>query len=277
MTEIQHRVAVAQKIVANLRAFLATLNAEQWTGQSACAEWQVRDVVSHLIGGAERQTQSMERGRAGESGPPPGFVPPSPAELSAANAQRDIQRRGELAEGILSIFDAGYEALHREFARFEPDSWDTLCWHVRRGAMTAADYVELRIQELAIHDWDIRSAFDPNAGLDPESLPVLMDMSPKWLGMCFRPGPKLAQPVVFNFDVGPAAARNVWVSVQGDGFGVTSDGGPGADLAIKADTADYLLFSYGRTSAAQGLASGKLKAQGEVALLDRFEEWFKGL
>jgi len=244
---------------------------------SACAEWQVRDVVSHLIGGAERQAESMERGRGGDSNPPAGFVPPDPAALSAINAQRDIDRRNQLAGSVLETFDASYDRLHREFDRFAEGSWDTLCWHMRRGPMTAASYVELRIQELAIHDWDIRSAFQPGARLDPDSVPVLLDMSPTWLGMCFRPSAHLPKPVVYGFDIGPEESRRYRMSVTGDAFEMVPGGALQADLSLSATAEQYLLFTYGRLSAAEGISSGKLAVQGDVSHLDQFEVWFKGL
>jgi len=273
-SEIKHRVAVAKRLAANIREYLGELTPEQWELPSACAEWQVRDVVSHLIGGAERQAESMERGRGGDSNPPAGFVPPEPAALSIINAQRDIDRRNEMAGHFLEFFDASYEKLHREFDEFAKGSWDTLCWHVRRGAMTAASYVELRIQELAIHDYDIRSAFQIDAGLDPDCVPVLIDMSPRWLGMCFRPSAKLPKPVVYRFDVG---SENYRMTVTGDEFEMVSGEAPQADLSLAANGEQFLLFTYGRLSAADGIHLGKLSVQGDVAHLDQFEVWFKGL
>ncbi len=274
ITEVEHRVEVAKRLAANIRKYLSELTPEQWELPSACAEWQVQDVVSHLIGGAERQAGSMERGRAGDSNPPAGFVPPEPAALSATNAQRDIDRRNEMAGHLLQSFDASYEKLHNEFDQFAEGSWDTLAWHVRRGAMTAASYVELRIQELAIHDWDIRSAFQPSAGLDPDCVPVLIDMSPRWLGMCFRPSERLPEPVVYRFDAGSGIYK---MTVTGEAFQMDVGEAPQADLSLAATGEQYLLFTYGRLSAADGIASGKLMVLGDTAYLDQFEAWFKGL
>ena len=280
MDSPEERVKIAIRESARLKDYLSSLPAEAWNKPTACDLWEVRDVVSHLIGGAERQAESMERGRGGDSNPPAGFVPPEPAALSAANAQRDIDRRSQLAGNILETFDAGYEKLHREFDGFGQGSWDTLCWHVRRGAMTAASYVELRIQELAIHDWDIRSAFQPGAGLDPDCVPVLLDLSPTWLGMCFRPSARLSKPVVYGFGVGPEEARQYRMSVTGDAFEmVPASLGDAlqADLSLAATAEQYLLFTYGRLTAAEGISSGKLTVQGDTAHLDQFEVWFKGL
>ena len=274
VTEIEHRVAVAKRLAANIREHLGGLTPEQWELPSACAEWQVQDVVSHLIGGAERQAESMERGRGGDFDPPAGFVTPKASELSATNAQRDIDRSNELAGHFLESFDASYEKLHHEFDRFSEVSWDTLAWHVRRGAMTGAAYVELRIQELAIHDWDIRSATEAIPSLYPDSVPILLDMTPRWLGMCFRSSAKLPKAVVYGFNVD---SQNYRLTVTGDGFDMISGEATEADFSLSATGEQFLLFTYGRLTAADGIHLGRLSINGDVAHLDQFEVWFKGL
>lgn len=274
VTEIEHRVAVAKRLAANIREHLGGLTPEQWKLPSACAEWQVQDVVSHLIGGAERQAESMERGRGGDSDPPAGFVPPQASELSATNAQRDIDRSNELAGHFLESFDASYKKLHHEFDRFGEVSWDTLAWHVRRGAMTGAAYVELRIQELTIHDWDLRSATETIPSLYPDSVPILLDMTPRWLGMCFRSSAKLPKPVVYGFNVD---SQNYRLTVTGDGFDMISGEATEADFSLTATGEQFLLFTYGRLTAADGIHLGRLSINGDVSHLDQFEVWFKGL
>jgi len=140
--------------------------------------------------------------------------------------------------------------------------------------VTGTAYVELRIQELAIHDWDIRSAFDSNAGLDPACVPVLLDMSPRWLGMCFRPSVALAKPVVYGFKVGGEAYR---MTVTGDAFQMEAGDASQPDLSLSATGEQYLLFTYGRLTAADGIHLGRLSVDGDVSHLDQFEVWFKGL
>ena len=109
--EIEHRVGVAKRLATNIRAYLGELTLDQWELPSACSEWRVRDVVSHLIGGAERQAESMERGRRGDSNPPAGFSVLDAAELSAINAQRDIDRSIQLEGHSLESFDESYGKL----------------------------------------------------------------------------------------------------------------------------------------------------------------------
>ena len=277
MTDIEHRVAVAKGLAADIRKSLGELTPEQWELPSACAEWQVQDVVSHLIGGADRQAGSMERGRSGDSNAPAGFIPQVAEERSTSNALRDIERRYQLEGRLLEAFDTSYEDLFQQFEEMANLSWDTLCWHASSGPMTADAYVGLRIQELAIHGFDIRSAFQSNAGLDPLCVPVLLDMTPRWLGMCFRPTRRLANPVVYGFDVDSWKAR---LTVTGDGFKMdlkTAQHTQDADLTLSATGEQYLLFTYGRLTAADGMHLGRLAVTGEMAHLDQFEVWFKGL
>lgn len=277
MPELADRIAVAMSLAANVRTYVGGLEPQQMSRASACAKWRISDVFSHLIGGAERQTESMRRGRAVDAGPPEGFVPMESAELSMVNARRDIERREQLGDDILVAFDSAYEELRREWAQFGPDDWETPCWHLRRGAMPAAEYVDLRIQELAIHEWDIRSAFDPEETIAPESLSALFDMSPRWLAMCFRPGPRLEASAVYRFDIGANQSPKFVVTVEGDRFGFFNESGPQADLVVSCEAGEFLLFTYGRRSAEEGLRSGKLRAVGDITLLYSFEKWFKGL
>lgn len=277
MQDIVGRVTLVARLSTRLHEFLAGLPEEALCRPSACDLWEVRDVLGHLIGGAERQIDSVRRGLQGDASPPPGFVPMDAATLSSTNAQRDIERRERLGDQLLPVFAARYQELGELLSGLKPEDWAASCWHARRGVMTAGEYVDLRVQELAIHDWDIRSAFEPEAGLDSESLPVLLDIAPAWLRMTFRPGTKLEKPMVFRFDLKGMAGRRHDVVVQGDDFQVARAGRARADVSVACDGGSYLLYVYGRLSAGGGAAADRLAVEGDVSLLRRFEEWFKGL
>ena len=301
MSEIGRRTGVVAELAAGLSGYLRGLSAAQLAAASACDQWQVQDVVSHLIGGAGRQTASMQRGRAGQSGPPEDFAPQSSDAASAANAQRDIRRREDLGGELLDRFDAAYGELQTELAAFAagaPDAWNTLCWHQRRGPMPAADYVDLRIQELAIHDWDIRSAHDPNAALPPPSLPALLDMAAKWLQMCFRPEAfEATPPLGFRFELEDAPNYHLTAQVANGQFTAVNEP-TGADAAANtaptdaavntpADTAadppirctadTFLLFIYGRLTADDALAAGRFGNHPNPERLRQFQTGFRGV
>ncbi len=277
MTTIESQIELVKTLASSISSRVGSLSREQTALPSACEEWQVRDVVSHLIGGAERQIDSMRRGKAGDSGPPAGFTPMESSAMSAANAQRDIRRREDLGEGLPAAFDDLYAQLCREFESFSPDSWDTLCWHLRRGAMPASDYVELRIQELAIHDWDIRKALEDDPSLHPGCIESLLGMAPKWLAMCFRPGEKLETPVVYEFDLAAPGETAIVVRVHGDSFDMPPEDAAMERWTVCGEAQAFLLFIYGRITGREAVAANKFAITGDPGLLDRFEAWFRGV
>ena len=277
MDQIPGRIALIRGLSDRLREFMASLPQEEWTRPSACEHWEVRDVVAHVTSGAGRQIDSMRRGLAGDCSSPPGFESVDLTTLSATNVNRDIALRKELGDQLLPAFAARHEKLTGLLDGFTAKGWDTPCWHARKGAMPAEEYVDLRVQELAIHDWDIRSGLDAGARLDPESVPALLEIAPSWLRASFRPGPPLAPPAVFRFEVAAPAAFSHDVVVKGDGFQLGPAGESKAGVVVRCDADSYLLYLYGRLTAAAGVAAGRLDVDGDASQLQRFEEWFKGV
>ena len=278
MFSIESQIELVKTLASSISSRAASLTPEQLALPSACAEWQVQDVVGHLVGGAERQIDAMQRGRAGDSGAPEGFTPMDSSAVSATNAQRDIQLRERLGDGLMAAFDDHYARLYQLLDDFHPDGWDTLCWHMRRGAMPASEYIELRLQELAIHDWDMRKALEPDPSLHPDCIDSLLGFAPKWVAMCFRPGSKLDAPVVYEFDLAPPNDVSIIVKVDGNSFEVlTPEGAPEDRWTVCAEASAFLLFIYGRVTGREAIAANEFAISGDQEPLDRFEAWFKGV
>lgn len=273
---IGQEIAVIGTLARELHRFLAGLPEAELGRQSACDAWTVREVAGHLTNRAERQIASMTRGRQGDAGPPAGFS--APAELtamSAANAGADIAYTQALGEALLPTFERQYRELHALLAGFSGADWGCACWHPRRGTMPAREYVSQRIQELAVHDWDIRSAFDAAAELHPEARPVLLGMSAHWLRAAYQPGPyPPTGEVRYRFALTDAEAMEALVGPTGVQAGAGLPAGT-ADLTVECDANTYLLLAYGRLDLV-GMAGGRLQTTGPVDLLGRFAEWMVG-
>ena len=136
MSNVESQIELIKTLVSSIGTRTAALSPEQMALQSACSEWQVQDVVGHLIGGAQRQIDSMTRGRTGDSGPPEGFVPMPSTATSASNSQRDVQQRVELGDRLLAAYNEHYARLYEVMDTFHPDGWESLCWHMRRYCST---------------------------------------------------------------------------------------------------------------------------------------------
>ena len=277
MPSIEQQVELVKTLVNEIRSNTAALTADQLARPSARADWQVQDVLSHLIGGADRQADSIRRGRAGDPGPAPGFTPMDNNAMSANNAQRDVQRREQLGDGLLSAFDTAYAGLQQQIDGIGPNDWETPCWHIRRGAISAADYLELRIQELAIHDWDMRHGLEDSPQLNADCVSTLLSATPKWLGMCFRPGEKLDTPVAYEFDLAPPHETSIIVRVAGDSFDFPTEDEAPERWTVCAEAPAFLLFIYGRITGREAIEAHEFAITGDPALLDRFESWFRGV
>ncbi len=276
-TVIRNEIAVIGALARGLYEFLSNLSDDDMARQSACDAWTVRDVAGHLTNRAERQIASMTRGRAGNSAPPAGFIAPTDnMAMSAANADADIAYAQSLGADLLLTFGRNYRELHQLLDGFSGNDWNCACWHPRRGTMTAREYVSQRIQELAVHDWDIRSAFDANAALHPDAVPVLLGMSARWLRSVYNPGDDPPSGEVrYRFALSDADPMDVLVSHSGAQAGAALHNGP-IDLTIDCDANTYLLLAYGRLDLYAAVAAGRLPTTGSDALLGRFVKWMVG-
>ena len=274
---IRDEVRVIGTLARGLYEFLDGLSDAEMAMQSACDAWTIRDVAGHLTNRAERQIASMTRGRDGDAAAPAGFSAPSDnMAMSAANADADIEYSRSLGDALVSTFSENYRELHRLLDSFSGDDWRCDCWHPRRGSMTAREYVSQRIQELAVHDWDIRSGLDSDAALDPDAIPVLLGMSANWLRSAYNPGSQPpAGEVRYRFALSDADTMDVLVAPDGARAGVGLHDN-GIDAAIECDANTYLLLAYGRLDLAAAVASGRISANGVGDLLDKFVAWMVG-
>ena len=201
-----------------LRKYLASLPSHLWTKPSACDRWEVRDVVEHLAASAEFYRDMLFRGLQGESSPPQGY--PAPGSVNASTrgdhiANSSISERGSRTEELLLRFVSTNDRLNNFLGGLRPEDWDAPCY-LPPGIRPARDFVRLRIFELALHGWDIRSPIETSVPLSSGTLPSLVEMTweiSKWI---FRPGERLAIPIRYHFDVsGPVPVQRHFV-VEGD-------------------------------------------------------------
>ena len=151
---------------------------------------------------------------------------------------------GEAA--LLQAFASDYQRLHQILLALQPEDWDKPCFH-RRGVLPIRDYVGLRLQELTIHGWDMRTpAFDDTATLSERPLPVLVSLAQRWLSNSFHPAPRLTAPVRYRFDVSVPVPIRQDMLVSQDSFQLVPMADIGADVTFRCHTGDYILLVYGR-------------------------------
>ena len=132
-----------------------------------------------------------------------------------------------------------------------------------------------RVQEIAIHGWDIRSAFDPAAEISEAGAQEIATVAHRWLGVCFQPVEGGAH-ARFRFEVSGPNAFSEDVVLEGDGFRIEPAGEATPDVTFRSNTSAYVLLVYGRLDISSGSVPVQLEIDGplETALL--FTQSFQG-
>jgi uncharacterized protein (TIGR03083 family) len=278
------RVQVLQSESERIRQYLHGLSPTALSQPSACTEWQAQDVIAHLIGVAETYASSVARGLQGDTAPPPGRLPAGQATgaLAAAGiAQRSIAARQALGDQLLPAFDAANGHLNSLLAGLEPEQRTIPCYHPG-GIVKAQNFIDLRLKELALHEWDIRAGLEPAAQVSPASLPAMLttiseSIASGSLRWAFWSGPPLPAPVRYRFAVtGPGPSKSDLV-VNGTTLRLEAAGDASADVIVRCDTETFVRLVYGRLNLEAAGSAGRLMFEGDQQLGLALGQWFRGI
>jgi hypothetical protein len=244
----------------------------------------VQDVIAHLIGVAETYASSVSRGLQGDTGPLPGRLPAgqATAALSAESiAQRSIAARQTLGEQLLATFDAANDRLNSLLAGLTPAQRSLPCYHPG-GIVQAQNFMDLRLKELAVHEWDIRATLEPEAHVSPACLPAIMttiseSIASGSLRWAFWSGPDLTTPVRYRLVVTGLGPSQPDVGVERNTLRMEDAGDASPRVTMRCDTETYVLLVYGRLDLEAALASGRLMLEGDRELAIAFGRWFRGI
>jgi uncharacterized protein (TIGR03083 family) len=198
---------------------------------SACSDWNVAQVLSHL--GSQAEIFSMFLDAALEGTEPPGreAFPPvwdkwnvkPPAEQvtdSIAANERFVRRLEDLDEAALT-------GLHLELFGSQRD---------------AAGLLRMRLSEHAIHTWDVEVVFEPAAQVASDAVDLLIDGLPEMAPRAGKAATEARRVVVtttqperrFLLDTG--------------GVFIQPAGAAAADASLEMDAEGFLRLIYGRLS-----------------------------
>jgi uncharacterized protein (TIGR03083 family) len=149
---------------------------EDLARQSAAADWDVSQVLSHLGSAAEIGVATLEAAVAGQD--PPGQET-NPPIWDRWNAMSRVERSAAWAEwternqsAFESLDDAALSALRVKFSFFP-------------APIDAVALAGMRLSEQALHHWDVAFAFDHDATIPESAAELLIDRVPgmmRWAG-----------------------------------------------------------------------------------------------
>ena len=276
MDQSNRLVQIVITEASRLQKFLSHLDAQVWEGNSTSEGWTNEDVVEHLAGNIDNWTRNITRAVGGNATPPEGqaFLPPRERASHPSGAVARKSRR-QSGSQLLDAFSAGHKRFRNVLETLTDNDWDKPCFH-RRGVVTVREFVGLQVQELALHGWDIRCGLDRTAELYDMSLPVLIDLVPRWIDTAFMANPDLLTPVTYRFDVsGPVDVQQDLVINSGD-YVMLPYNTNSPDVNFRCETGNYVLMMYGRLEIERAVMDGRLSIEGSMELAKNFNTWFKG-
>ena len=274
MGSVMEKVQLVKEESARIGVYLKTLKPEEWSIPSACDAWEVQDVVAHVMGAVERFGPNIVRGAGGDGSAPEGMPEAGVGDMAArlrANAQVAVDFRESLGGEILNIYNKEMTRFDEFLSVLTDADKDKPCYHPA-GTITVETYLNLRLTELIVHEWDIRSRLEEATVMSAESLPSIMEMFPVFVvGRLFDPGANMPVSARFRFELTGTVAGSHDISAGGGQKAMmesASDKRP--DAIFGCDTQTFVLLVYGRLSMEQLLADGLVVASGDTSLSGQF-------
>jgi uncharacterized protein (TIGR03083 family) len=125
---------------------------QNWETQTRCTEWQVRDVVGHLIDVTEGYLDRWKMARENRSIDTKGLLVMADSLDENAKTFRRLTRDQAIArlksdsDKMMDIFDA-----------LTPDEWNNfLVTHPYMGALPTLFYPAFHVMDYGVHSWDMR-------------------------------------------------------------------------------------------------------------------------
>ena len=278
MSEDEARKGEISRASSRIEGFLQALSEDDLSRQSACEGWTVADVVGHLVERGRPIPDQIERGLGGDLSPTPGFTDDPP--LSEDQFRIDLDRRAvtlrqELGGGLLPEFARVNREFDRVMVLVGRDDWDKLCYH-RLRPETVRSKVDIRIAELAMHEWDMRWALDRNAVLAEESLPGLVSASGRAVRRAFRADPARQRATRYRFVLSGLSVDSVDVALSADGATFEPGASETPDVVFRCSSATYSMVIFGRWKLDGVIGEGLVSVEGDETLVDGFIEAFVG-
>ena len=123
-----------------------------WNVQTRCTEWEVRDMVGHMLDVTEGYLTRWESARNNEPRDTVGLLVMSRDLNDHAQAFRSLPR-----EEAISRLKADYSTMMDTFEKLTPEEWSGfLVTHPFMGPLPTFFYPAFHVMDYGVHTWDMR-------------------------------------------------------------------------------------------------------------------------
>ncbi len=123
-----------------------------WNVQTRCTEWEVRDLVGHMIDVTEGYLTRWDSARKNEPRESVGLLVMSHDLNTHAQTFRNMPR-----EAAIARLKADYDRMMEIFEDLTPEEWNNfLVTHPFMGPLPTFFYPAFHVMDYGVHTWDIR-------------------------------------------------------------------------------------------------------------------------
>jgi uncharacterized protein (TIGR03083 family) len=250
-------VAVVANETARLTETFRAWPESYWQRPTYCPDWRATDAVAHLATGGDFYAQAVALGREGDPKLPWGVSDLAGFKAARVAAVKKLLEGGPAA--LIAGFEAGSAQLQEILESLREDDLAKPARHPR-GLMPIGCWIGMRLNELVIHDWDIRRPHEANAGLSPNALPAMLTVIPE------RQAQFLEHRLTDGLDGVHVlrAGETSWAfSVQANRATYQAQAPATFDTCLSTDLESLILLSMGRADAEAKRQSGALTLTGD--------------
>lgn len=244
------------------RFFALAEQPEAWRAPTACTEWEVRDVVAHIVDTTEGYFAAFEAARTGgASGHAYGLPGMGERADQQAKALRSIEQK-ELLERLRTDFERMSDLLRQ----LGPEEWGGLMVpHFYMGPLPAWFFAAGQLMDYAVHSWDIRQGTGKAHGLSGEASDLLVPFMFVLWQSTMRAEADLS-PFSLGVRVGGRNGGDFRVEVSDKGMSYAPGELSDLPAVIEFDAGSMVLTTFGRSNAGT--------VRGDQAIADRYLNLF---
>jgi uncharacterized protein (TIGR03083 family) len=256
-------VAVVARETARMAQDFRNWPEAYWQRPTYCPGWLAQDAVAHLATGGDFYAQVIAAGRGGKPQLPWGASDAAGARTARAAAVEKLIAAGPAA--VAAGFEQGAAKLHEVLAALTQEDLAKVAWHPR-GLVPIGGWTGMRLNELVVHDWDMRQPHEANAKLAPTALSAMLTVLPEFQRKFLEQRATDGLDGVYVLRAGTAT----WAfTIQGRTVIYQARPPAAFDAYVSAEADSLILLTMGRADATAKRHRGALTLSGNIEKAER--------
>ena len=131
--------------------FVIVDDPKNWNVQTRCTEWEVRDMVGHMLDVTEGYLRRWDHARKGEPASTAGLLVMSDSLDKGAKSFRSLPR-----EQAITRLKNDYAQMMKVFEGLTPEEWGSFnIMHPYMGSLPTLFYPAFHVMDYGVHTWDM--------------------------------------------------------------------------------------------------------------------------